>query len=128
MTVRALILAVTALAMSSAGLAASHVVDIAWTGDGRFVYGASVAPGKFVEMCGKLAAGDAVQWRFESSAPLDFNVHFHIGKDVTFPAKSEQVARASGTLRVTVREDYCWMWTNRSTGAVRVDVELLRGQ
>jgi hypothetical protein len=126
MTVRTFVLALIAFSVSSIGLAASHIVEIAWTGEGRFVHGASVAPGKFLEICGKLAPGDAVQWRFESSAPLDFNIHYHVGKDVEFPAKSAQVARASGTLQVAIREDYCWMWTNKSTTAARVDVQLLR--
>ena len=40
---------------------------------------------------------------------MDFNVHYHEGKDVRFPAKRAQVSKADGTLDVSVDQDYCWM-------------------
>jgi hypothetical protein len=29
-------------------------------------------------------------------------------------------------LRVAVREDYCWMWSNKSASRARIDVRLQR--
>lgn len=126
--------AATALRLSIAGaalvsaqaLAGSHLVELAWDAQGRFAHAGAVAPGKFVEVCGKLGAGDVVRWRFDASAPLDFNVHFHRGKETEYPARQAQVATGEDTLRVAVPEDYCWMWTNKSATPVTVDVRLAR--
>jgi hypothetical protein len=115
-----------ALAMAQQAFAASHIVEIAWGRDAAFVHAASVEPGKFVELCGKLAPGDAIRWEFAASVPVDFNIHYHVGKDSEFPAKQAQVSSGQDTLRVAVREDYCWMWSNKSSSQARIDVRLQR--
>ena len=120
-----LVVAVATMVMTPAH-SASHIVEIAWAADGRFGHSASVEAGKFVEVCGKLAPGDAIRWSFEASAPLDFNIHYHVGKDAEFPAKAAQVSAGQDTLRVVVREDYCWMWSNKSGGKVKLDIRLAR--
>jgi hypothetical protein len=115
-----------ALAMTQQAFAASHIVDIAWGRDGAFAYAARVEPGKFVELCGKLAPGESVRWEFSASIPVDFNVHYHVGKEVKFPARQAQVSAGQDTLQVVVREDYCWMWSNKSSSGTQVDVRLQR--
>jgi hypothetical protein len=62
-----------AATLRSEALAAGHVVDIAWAADGRFTHKAQVAAGRFVEVCGRLAAGDGARWSFTTGAPVDFN-------------------------------------------------------
>jgi len=59
-----------AIGLSLAGAAASNprIVEIVWSADGRFEHRAPVAAGSFVELCGKLAGGQAVRWR-SASAP-----------------------------------------------------------
>ena len=111
------------LGLATAGVHA-EVADIQWTGDGASQHDFHVAAGKFAEWCGKLPRGTKVQWAFEASAPLNFNVHFHEGKDVRFPAKQDGTAKADGSLDVAVDQDYCWMWTNKSTAAVTVKASL----
>ena len=58
--------------------------------------------------------------------PLDFNVHFHEGKKVLYPARQNQVARLSGTLNAQVEQDYCWMWTNKGTAETTLRFHLAR--
>ena len=106
--------------------AASHIVDIAWATDGRFTRSASIDAGKFVEFCGKFNVGDVIRWSFDASAPVDFNIHYHVGNETEFPAKHAQVFAGKDTLRVAVRDNYCWMWSNKSTQRLRVDVRLQR--
>ncbi len=120
--------AMTAIALvtASQAFAASHIVEIAWSRDGAFAHGAIVEPGKFVELCGKLALGDVIRWEFAASVPVDFNIHYHVGKEAEFPAKQAQVTSGQDTLRVAVREDYCWMWTNKTTAATKLSVTLRR--
>ena len=119
-------LPVLAILVATSAFAASHIVDIAWAKDGRFARNASVEPGKFVEFCGKLDAGETVRWSFDASAPVDFNIHYHLGSDTEFPTKLARVSTGQDTLRVVVAEDYCWMWSNKSTRRLRVDVRLQR--
>jgi hypothetical protein len=121
-------LALTAIVLATVppAFSASHIVEIAWNRDGAFSHGVSVEPGKFVEVCGKLAPGDSIRWEFAASGPVDFNLHYHVGKEVEFPAKQAHVVSGQDTLRVAVREDYCWMWSNKSSNRARIDVRLQR--
>jgi hypothetical protein len=114
---------------AAAGLCDSvqaELVPVKWDAQGRFVREFRIEPGKFVEACEKLPKGMKVGWRFKSSAPLNFNVHYHEGKDVRFPARQDQVASLDGTLDVELDQDYCWMWTNKSSGPAVLEVALER--
>ena len=106
--------------------ARAEALDIRWSGDGRYTHQGSVAAGKFVEVCGKLQAGLKVQWEFDASAPVDFNVHYHLGKEVVFPAKLTAVTTAKDLLETKVEQDYCWMWTNKSAAPATLSVKLQR--
>jgi hypothetical protein len=57
---------------------------------------------------------------------LDFNVHYHMGKEVVFPSKLAAVASASDTLDAKIEQDYCWMWSNKSTRPATLLVKLRR--
>ena len=107
-------------------LASSHIVDIAWSPEGRFAHQAQIAAGKFVEVCGKLAAGNSVRWNFTAAAPVDFNIHYHVGKEAVFPVKQAQVAVGGDTLKVAVAQDYCWMWTNKGESPAMLRLTLKR--
>ena len=119
-------IATAAITLGGEAIASSHIVDIAWSPDGRFVRMAPIAAGKFVELCGKLAIGENVRWSFAATAPVDFNIHYHAGKETVFPAKQAQVINGRETLNVTVAQDYCWMWTNKTNAAVSLTVDLAR--
>ena len=105
---------------------ASPIVELVWSSDGRFQHQAQVAPGKFAEICGTLAEGASVRWKFDSSGPTDFNIHYHVGKEVVYPVKRSQAAAAEGVLAASIPQDYCWMWTNKGTQSIRIQVELVR--
>lgn len=119
-------IALTTATLCAGALAASHIVDIAWSPEGRFAHKAQIAAGKFVEACGKLAAGEVVRWNFTTGAPVDFNIHYHLGKEAVFPAKQAQVSNGRDTLNVKVAQDYCWMWTNKGSAPVSLTVEISR--
>jgi hypothetical protein len=114
------------LAFAAVGSASAEIIDIAWGPEGRFQHGTAVAPGKFAEVCGPLRKGQSVEWSFESDAALDFNIHYHRGKKVVFPAKQEAVRKSGGTLVVALDQDYCWMWTNKSGAEVKLGWSLKR--
>lgn len=101
----------------------ADIVDIKWA-DGAFTHRASIAPKKFLEVCGKQKMGDVVGWTFNGSAAADFNIHYHIGKDVSYPENRKGVASAEGSLVAPLDQDYCWMWTNRSAQSLEMEVRL----
>jgi hypothetical protein len=112
------------LLAAASGVARSAVVDIAWTASGRFEHTVSVAPGKFAEVCGPLESGQSVRWSFRADRPVDFNIHYHVGKDVRYPARHDAVRDAEGTLAIPDRQDYCWMWSNKAGTPAQLQVVL----
>lgn len=121
-------LALTALATLSASVQGADVVAIDWGSAGSFERTLSVPAGKFAEVCGKLSAPAKVAWAFEADAPTDFNVHFHEGKQVTYPARLVGVMQAGATLLVDAPRDYCWMWTNKTGKPAQLKLTLTQGR
>ena len=119
------VLAGVSLLMGAAA-ARAEVIELQWQDAGRFERSLTIAPGKFAEICGPLEAGQAVQWSFDADRALNFNVHYHVDKDVRYPAKKENVKRLHGDLSVDAKQDYCWMWTNKTTASTKLSVTLRR--
>ena len=109
--------------LSVVNAAQAEIVDLKWD-NGAFTHKGSIAPKKFLEVCGKLGKGENVGWRFSGDAPTDFNIHYHVGKDVVYPEQRKEIAKAEGTLAVPLDQDFCWMWTNRGTAAMAIEVQL----
>ncbi len=114
----ATVVGLSVLALSATSHA--ELIDVKWNAEGKFDHAQSIAPGKFLEICENLAKGSTVTWQFKASAPLNFNVHFHQGKEVAFPEKQDGVSELQGTLFAKSKEDYCWMWTNKGSGPSRL--------
>jgi hypothetical protein len=70
-------------------------------------------PGDVAEECLHLAAGKSRNFEWTADGPLDFNIHFHHGDDVTYPVKLNGQAKGQGRFTASAGEDYCWMWTAR---------------
>lgn len=105
---------------------AAQLVPVEWDAQGQFSKEVAVAPGKFVEVCEKLPKGSRVAWSFDSAAPMDFNIHYHEGKKVKFPAKKAQVAKDAGTLVTRLEQDYCWMWVNKTAAEALLRLALAK--
>jgi hypothetical protein len=58
-----------------------------------------------------------VRYRFRSTSPVDFNIHFHRGKDVFYPIRQTGVTEVNGTFRADAADDYCLMWEQRQGAA-----------
>ena len=116
----ALLLAVSALP------ALADIVEVEWAADGSFELQRTVQPGKLLEACVKLPAGARVDWAYKAGMPLDFNIHYHVAKDVIYPKQLKRTAAARGTLAVGLDQDYCWMWTNKNKAAAPLSLTLKR--
>jgi hypothetical protein len=107
-------------------LAHAQLVQVTWDASGQFAHKTSLAPGGFIEVCEKLPQGSKVTWSFRSSAPLNFNVHYHAGKEVSFPSEQDASSGAEGRLDASSEQDYCWMWTNKLKKATTLELTLRR--
>ena len=114
----------TLVLLAVPALAQAELVEIAWGADGRVALEREVPAGKFVELCGPLAKGQQLRWSYSAGAPLDFNIHYHLGKEVVYPVQLRQTARATDRLAVAVAQDYCWMWVNKTAAPVQLSAEL----
>lgn len=79
-----------------------------------------IAPNSFEERCIKLAAGASMRYRFTATSAVDFNLHYHRGKDVLYPVKKSAVVKRVGRFRAKSEEVYCLMWENRTKAVVGV--------
>jgi hypothetical protein len=77
-------------------------------------------PRDFVEICTAVKAGRAIIWQFEADAPLAFNTHFHVEGDVRAPENMSSVSAAQGRISPKGDNDYCWLWSNRTTLPVSI--------
>lgn len=108
------------------GIARADLVEIVWSGDGTQTLQRELAPGRFIELCGRLPAGATIRWSFEASGPTDFNIHYHQDREVVYPAQLAGVANAKDALVVRVDQDYCWMWTNGTARSLVLKATLAR--
>ena len=80
----------------------------------------TIKPRALGEECFKLPGGQSIGYAFESSAAVDFNIHFHRGNDVVYPVASDAVRSASDRFTAPSTEEFCLMWTNRTLDMVTV--------
>ena len=87
-----------------------------------------MSPYRVHEACVKLAEGDRLDWRFESRAPVDFNIHYHDGPTVVLPVSRTASLGDAGIYAVTLAHDYCAMWETGPLGtAVSYRVRPIKG-
>lgn len=111
------------LAMASVS-AHAELVEIVWLAQAKFERSAEIAPSKFLEVCGKFSQGEAVTWRFDGTAASDFNIHYHQGKEVVYPARETGATSSSGKVEIAVDQDYCWMWSNKGGKPMQLRLSL----
>jgi len=117
------ILVALALLLTTAPAGAA-VVEIVWDEAGRFQHVTELGAGDFAEVCGKLSREERVDWAFEASAALDFNIHYHVGDEVVYPEAVPDTVDRDGVLVAPVDQTYCWMWTNRQSSPATLTLHL----
>jgi hypothetical protein len=85
-----------------------------------------IKPSKLAEECRNLATDERARYRFEASAAVPFNVHFHRGNTVEYPVKIDKTLDAASIFAAPSKQDFCWMWTSETTETVVVQGELVR--
>ena len=82
------------------------------------VRGHAIQPFELHEECAKLEPGDRLEYAFESTEPVDFNIHFHEGKAVVIPIAREKSRGDAGSFAPPFAQDYCLMWEAGAAGAL----------
>jgi hypothetical protein len=106
-----LLLSAAAL-LGFASAASTQEVPIRWDAAGHFEHALTVPPGGVAELCGKLRREAVVEWRFDADAPLDFNVHYHVGREAVYPVRMAGAGSGSEKFVAPKDQTYCWMWQN----------------
>ena len=91
--------------------------------DGARVVDVELAPGKIHEECMRLEAGQKRRYYWKSTAPVDFNVHYHQGEKVSYPVRRERMRGDGGTFTAKTGEDYCWMWSAKASAKIEGRIE-----
>lgn len=118
-------LALVVAATAPSALANEHLVEVEWGPAGDYAAELRIPSRKFKELCVVLKKGERVTWSFSSSAVTSFNIHYHVGKEVSYPAKVEGIRSADGLLAVPADQHYCWMW-KADAGSVELTARLHR--
>ena len=74
-------------------------------------FSVTIEPKQMHEECVKLQSGEKRRYFWRADGPVDFNIHYHEGKDVFYPVKRDGMRGDGGTFTAKIAQDYCWMWT-----------------
>jgi hypothetical protein len=94
--------------------------------EGAGPYSLTLKGKSFDERCLKLAAGESIRYGFRSTAPVDFNIHFHRGAEVVYPVQQAAVREAEASFVAPAADDYCLMWEHAGAGSATVEGTLER--
>lgn len=86
--------------------------------DLKVIRGQALAPFAIHEECLRLEPGDRTDFTFESSEPVDFNVHYHEGKTIVMPLVREKTRGDAAVFAPALAQDYCLMWEAGPAGAL----------
>ena len=90
-----------------------HVAGVPRTVEQRVI-----APYAQHEDCLQLAAGARLEWRYESSAPLAFDIRYYEANAVLAPIVREHSLADNGVFEAAADRRYCLVWEAGAAGAI----------
>lgn len=78
----------------------------------------TIKPSGVHEDCMELLKGQTLDYSFDSSKPLNFNIHYHESGGVFYVIKKDGISSDRGTYNAEKKQYYCFMWTNPSSEPV----------
>ncbi|HDZ61923.1 MAG TPA: hypothetical protein ENH40_02105 [Nitrospirae bacterium] len=91
-----------------------------------------IAPNKGYEECFELRPGQVLEYSFNTSKPVDYNIHYHAEDDVHYPVSEKNVSTASGELKVEDLEYYteeqeffCLMWESNNNEYLSLECDYM---
>jgi hypothetical protein len=77
-----------------------------------------IAPYQAHDECVRLGQGDRLDWRYESTEPLAFNIQYRQDNAMLSPVVREHSTTDSGTFEARLAQDYCLTWESGPPGAI----------
>ncbi len=84
----------------------------------------TLPPSKIHEECFRLNQNQILDYVFEASKPLEFNLHHHMDNEVIYPIPSIDIAAKKGRFTPKIKKVYCLMWTNAQLETVDLNYQL----
>ncbi len=106
------------VASAAAALAAGCATGPKWPEIPLSIVGHVLPPYEIHEECARLAVGDKLEFAFEASEPVHFNIHYHEGNSVLMPITRDGTHSEAGIFPVALPQDYCAMWESGPAGAL----------
>ena len=72
----------------------------------------TIKPSGIHEDCMELVPGQILDYSFEASTPLNFNLHYHEDHNVSYEISKDGISSDKGTYACKKKQYYCLMWTN----------------
>lgn len=66
------------------------------------------------EQCFKMQKNMTLQYQFEATKTIDFNIHYHVGERLYYPVETETVDKKQGVMTASIDQIYCLMWVNNA--------------
>ncbi|MCC6193859.1 MAG: hypothetical protein IT518_05255 [Burkholderiales bacterium] len=92
--------------------------DTFTAGEPRALHGVPVAPYEFHEECASLVAGDRIDYRFESTLPVHFEIYYRDGLAHVAPVSRDEATAGSGIHPVAFAHRHCLRWDAGRQGAM----------
>lgn len=84
-------------------------------------------PRRIYEECLVVEDQQVLEYEFTASGPLEFNIHYHLGAEVSYPVLEKGVASLQGVFDPLTVDDplgrppfYCLMWRNTQRKEVKL--------
>ena len=87
----------------------------------------AIAPYASTETCVDLAPGDRLDYRFDATEPVHFDIRYRAGHAVVSPIVREGSRGDSGIFEAGLGERYCLAWEAGAAGALVDYVVEIRG-
>jgi len=78
----------------------------------------AIAPYESHTECLDLAPGDRLDYRFATSVPVAFNIHYREGRAYVMPITRDGVTSDAGIFAPRIVENYCLMWEAGANAAL----------
>ena len=110
-------------------LAACAMPDTIVVDEPRTATELAIAPYEFHEECATLQAGDRVDYRFETKAPVTFQIYYKEGIAFISTVSRDDVQESAGVFNVPAARRYCVRWDAGQQGALLdFRIRLVRGK
>jgi hypothetical protein len=84
----------------------------------KSVVALAIHPYETHEQCARLAPEDRLEYAFEATEPVSFDLRYREGRAVVAPIARESTRADAGVFIAQVARDYCLVWEAGAAGAL----------